>query len=263
MAAFVFVHILMARPAVKVRCVEVVGRPAYLVIYSAVSVALLSWVVVALSQAPRTTLWVTPAWAYPFAIVTSFGAFCSIGVGATTPAPCSVNLRPQEGYDPDRPGVVGWLRHPLLWGLSAWGFAHVPANGDWPSLVLFLGAGVFGILGAGAVERRRRRQLGRAAWARLSPGRGHLDGRAVAGILLGSVLWLAMLLWGHQAAFAVDPLITLRGALRAGLVQMSGELAEAQACGEGAVPVAEGVHYLAPHQQRSLAVDGIVIYVQR
>lgn len=38
-------------------------------------------------------------------------------------------------------------RHPMLWGLVVWSVAHLLANGDQASLVLFGGLGVYGLLG--------------------------------------------------------------------------------------------------------------------
>lgn len=209
MAVFVSVHVLLARPPLRARLVGVLGGPIYLIAYSAVSVVLLTWVVRALLHAPRMFLWGTPSWAYPFAICGSLLAFCLLGVGAALPNPLSVSLRSPTVYDPKRPGPLGWIRHPLLWGFSAWGVAHVPANGDWPSLILFLGAAVFGVVGAAAVERRRRRQLGADTWAHLTPGRGHWNQPATLGLACAVALWLLTALWGHQTLFSVDPLATL------------------------------------------------------
>ena len=123
------------------------------------------------------------------------------------PIPLSVAFR-KAGFDPDRPGTIGWVRHPLIWGLTLWGLAHIPANGDWPSLVLFAGSAAFGALGVFAVERRLKRRLGDGEWRRLTAGRGHVDRSSLMGAARGLGLWL-LLLALHPVLFNADPLAAL------------------------------------------------------
>lgn len=47
----------------------------------------------------------------------------------------------------------GKLRHPMLTGLLVWSFAHLLVNGDVPSLVLFGGLGLWGIVTIGLINR--------------------------------------------------------------------------------------------------------------
>jgi len=39
-----------------------------------------------------------------------------------------------------------WLRHPMLWGAVVWSVAHLLANGDMASLVLFGGIGIWALI---------------------------------------------------------------------------------------------------------------------
>ncbi len=39
-----------------------------------------------------------------------------------------------------------WLRHPMLWGTAVWASAHLLANGDMASLVLFGGIGIWALI---------------------------------------------------------------------------------------------------------------------
>ena len=204
MGVFIVSHVVVVRTGVKPALIARFGERAYLASYSALSLALLAWVIWALLAAERSLLWPTPGWAYGFALAVSAAGFILIGIGATVPNPLSVSFR-KAGFDPDRPGVVGWLRHPLILGLTLWGLAHVPANGDWPSLILFAGSAIFGIVGLFAVERRLKRRLGAAEWRRLTAGRGHLDYRSLLGAALGLALWAAFLAI-HPFLFGVDPL---------------------------------------------------------
>lgn len=213
MAVFVGSHVLIARTGLKPLLVARLGRQGYLAAYSALSVVLLAWVVTAILAADRIALWPAPAWAYPFAVVVSAVAFVLIGIGAVIRNPLSIGFR-AGGFDPDRPGVVGWVRHPLIWGFALWGVAHVPANGVWPSIVLFAGSAGFGILGARAVDRRMRARFGDEAWRPLATAPGRLDGTAIAGALIGLAVWAGML-WLHPLLFGVDPWAVTRAVVSA------------------------------------------------
>ncbi len=203
LALFVASHVLIARSGLKPALISRLGERGYLAAYSALSAALMAWIVAALLAAPRVLLWTPPPGARIFAIAATFIAFALLGAGAASPNPWSVAFR-RAGYNPARPGVVGFIRHPIIWGFGLWGLAHLPANGDWPSIALFGGAFAFALLGARSVEKRRRRALGDAV-ATLAPGRGGLDRNAVIGGLIGISLW-ALTLAAHPYLFGVSPL---------------------------------------------------------
>ncbi len=207
MLAFVLSHVFIARSGLKALLVRRIGSPGYLAVYSLLSFLLLAWVIAALITAERVQLWPTPPWSYGFAAVLSLAGLLLFMVGALSPNPLSVSFR-KSGYDPQRPGVLGWLKHPIIWGLTLWAVAHIPANGDWPSLVLFAGSAAFGLLGIWATDRRMRRKLGEHAWVALKPGSGHMNGPAWQGMLLGLLLWIGLLL-AHPYLFAADPLAIL------------------------------------------------------
>ncbi|GEM_PF-1893511 len=204
MTVFVLSHLLIARTGLRATLIRSVGESTYLVGYSLLSMLLLAWVIAPLLAADRIALWFTPTWAYPFAAVITLLAFLLMGIGAMSPNPFSVGFR-KVAFDPARPGIVGWIRHPLLWGLTFWGIAHIPANGDWPSAVLFIGTAVFGVLGIRALDRRKRKKLGEEQWRQLSRGSSHLDGNALGGLLLGLALW-GVFLFTHPLLFRADPL---------------------------------------------------------
>ena len=203
-ALFVISHVAIARGGLKALMIERLGKPVYLAVYSLVSVVLLGWIVRELLATPRVELWQSPDWAYGFALALSGAAFAVLGAGCATANPLSVSFR-KVGYDPKDPGIVGWVRHPVLLGFGLWGAAHVPANGDHAALLCFGGVVVFAVVGACAVSRRVRRNLGPAELETLTPGRGALDRNAVIGGGAGLVVW-ALFLIAHPHLFGVDPL---------------------------------------------------------
>jgi len=207
MGIFVLSHVLIARTRLKPALIERLGERAYLSAYSALSLVLLGWVIWALVTAERILLWPTPLWSYGFAAVTSLLSFVLIGIGALSPNPFSVAFR-KTGFDPQRPGAIGWMRHPMVWGLALWGLAHVPANGDWPSLILFAGSFVFGVRGISVINRRLKRRYSPEDWQRLTAGHGHLDRNALLGAVVGLALWAGLLVL-HPVLFRANPLAIL------------------------------------------------------
>ena len=207
MTIFVLSHIVLARTRLRAALVTRIGERAYLILYSGLSIILIGWVIWTVLEADRFVLWEAPLWSYGFAAVVTFVSFVLLGVGALSSNPLSVSFR-KEGFDPNHPGLVGWVRHPIILGLALWGLAHIPANGDWPSLVLFAGTAGFGALGIIAVEKRIRHRLGEEEWNRLTSERGHIDRNVIWGAVIGIIVWIGFLTH-HHILFAADPLAIL------------------------------------------------------
>jgi uncharacterized membrane protein len=79
------------------------------------------------------------------------------------------------------------IRHPQLTGMAAWSIAHLLANGDHRSLILFGGLGAWSIVEMLAINRRD------GAWSR--PQSPPLS-REMLGIVITLVVF-AVLAWAH------------------------------------------------------------------
>ena len=113
------------------------GGVAYGVIYSAVSLAVLAWLIAAARNAPHIQLWDFELWqlwvpnlVMPFVCVL-------IAFGLAAPNPFSFAGRGSASFDPDHPGIAGITRHPLLWAITLWALAHMVPNGDLAHVLLF------------------------------------------------------------------------------------------------------------------------------
>ena len=216
-ALFLISHAVPSWPGLKTGLIARIRRSGYLVLYNAVSVVLLAWLIVAAGRAPYLALWPQLPWhrwainiVMPFAVL--LGAF---GIG--TANPLSFGGR-RSGFDAEHPGVVGFVRHPLLWALLLWAAAHLLANGDLAHVILFGGFAAMAIIGMVAIDARNRRRLGPAEWERLShrtssvPGmalmRGRWrpkDGPTPWRVILALAIW-PLLLWMHPVVIGVSPL---------------------------------------------------------
>jgi uncharacterized membrane protein len=136
--------------------------------------------------------------------------------GLTTPNPSAIG-----GGQPDINGPVGILkitRHPVMWAVVLWGFAHLLANGDAASLILFGAITFLALVGAAAQQAKKRRQFGRN-WqefahqtsflplAALLSKRTRLSFREIGWWRIGLGFGLfVLLLWLHPWLFGVNPL---------------------------------------------------------
>ena len=166
---FLLLHSVPALPPLRARLVALIGERSYLVTYSIVSLAALAWLIAEAIAAPYVEIWpYVPALAWvPFVVMPV--ACILLVAGAASANPLSVAFR-RDGFDADRPGIVGVTRHPILWAFVLWAGSHVPPNGDLASLVLFGIFVVFGLAGFRLADRRQQRRLGVGRWRALSAG---------------------------------------------------------------------------------------------
>ncbi|EIE51568.1 NnrU family protein [Citreicella sp. 357] len=167
MTVFMASHRIPAMLGVKDGLTGALGPRGYTTAFSVVSVLLLWWVIKAAGRAPYVPLWdqtMTARWGVTIVmpLVVLLAA-----LGVTAPNPFAFEGRAM-GFDPDRPGVAGLTRQPLLWAMLLWAGVHTWANGDLAHVILFCTFGLFSALGMLMVERRRARLMGPAEWQRQS-----------------------------------------------------------------------------------------------
>lgn len=167
---FLLSHSLPVRPRAKAALVARLGSSGFTLAYSALSLAALAWLIVAANRAPFVPLWDWAPWQnhLTFAAMALACAIAALAIGR--PNPLSFGGAHNERFDPAAPGIVGWLRHPLLAALLLWSLAHLLPNGQVAHVILFgLFAG-FSLLGMRLIDRRKQRQLGPEEWQRLAAG---------------------------------------------------------------------------------------------
>jgi uncharacterized membrane protein len=216
---FLLAHMLPVRPAARARLTAVAGERAYLWVYSAVSLGLLYWLIDAAGRAPFVPLWEYRPWQLwvPNVLMPVALVLAVAGVGVANPF--SFGGRLEAAFDPARPGVTGFSRHPLLLAITLWAAAHLVPNGDLAHVLLFGLFALMGVVGMLVLDRRRRRQWGPERFAELArntsllPAAAWLDGRARPGrdVLPPGRLMIAaggylVLLAIHPVLFGVSPI---------------------------------------------------------
>lgn len=211
-ALFFVSHSVPVRPAIRARLVGLLGARGFTVSYSALSIAVLYWVIVASGRAPYVEIWAWAPWQNTVVLVVMAVVLLVLALAIGRPNPFSFGGAGNDRFDPQRPGIVAVTRHPLLLALGLWAFAHMVPNGDLAHVITFGAFGGFAILGRRIIDRRKQRTMG-PAWHVLAGevvkpmdavGRAVNKG-AMVRIVIAVVLY-GLLVWAHPALFGVDPL---------------------------------------------------------
>ncbi|WP_428548811.1 NnrU family protein [Profundibacter sp.] len=209
-AAFVvfFVsHSIPTRPAVKSRIVAMIGPVGFTLAYSALSTAILTWIIIAAGRAPYVELWGWEPWQNNIPLTAMYFATLIFTMTLCQPNPLSFGGCNNDRFDPNDPGLIGWIHHPLLVTLLIWSLAHMVPNGDLAHVIVFgLFAG-FSLLGMRIINKRARRILGANEWQRLSNTKRSfkITRRGLVRLTLGTALYLA-LLYLHEPVIGISPL---------------------------------------------------------
>ena len=210
-AVFFLSHALPVRPPLRPRLEAALGARGFTLAYSALSLAVLAWLIGSAGRAPYVPLWSWAPWQAHVPLIAMLPACLIIALALGRPNPFSFGSARAERFDPARPGIVRWMRHPLLVALALWAFAHLVPNGNLAHVLMFGLFGAFAIVGGRLIDWRKRREMG-AEWARRDAARraGPLLPRPAQP--LGAALRLVAgigLYWGlielHPVLFGVAP----------------------------------------------------------
>ena len=215
---FLVSHAVPARPRVRSVLIGAIGRRAYFIGYSLVSLVVLAWLIAASASAPYVELWPREPWQTMVPVIAMPVSVVLAVFGLTTSNPLS--LARSHSFDARHPGVAGVVRHPILWAALIWSVSHMVPNGDVAHVVMF---GLFALLSVGGMlmlDRRKQRQFGLEIWREmarhtsniplLAPAKGWRP-RPNAGVLLRVLAGLGIytLLVATHGWFTGMPLMAL------------------------------------------------------
>lgn len=210
--AFFFSHSVPIRPPVKPWIIACIGETGFTLVYAALSLAVLAWLIAAAGRAPFVELWPWASWQSHITLALMLPACLILTLSIARPNPFSFGGRRNDRFDPAYPGIIRWILHPLLAVLALWAIAHVLPNGDLAHGIVFGVFAAFALLGGRLVDRRKRREMG-DDWQRLTahvqqsstiPKPSNYGALIVRGAL-GIGLFLG-LIWLHPLVLGVSPL---------------------------------------------------------
>lgn len=125
---FIALHLIPSAPRLRATLVERLGEKPYRGVFAVIALASLAIIVWGFSQAPREPLYLVPTWGRH---------------AAMTVVPIAVVLFAAANMPTH---IRALLRHPMLLGLLLWALAHLLANGEARSVVLFGGFALFALV---------------------------------------------------------------------------------------------------------------------
>jgi uncharacterized membrane protein len=169
---FLGIHLLPTVPGLRRSIAARLGENGYKGLFSLLSIAGFVLLVYGFAKAPVVQVWSPPFWTRWVAIVLMLPAFIFL-VAAYVPGQ-----------------IKAKLKHPFLVAIKTWALAHLIANGDLASILLFGSFLAYAVYDRIAVKQREERGLVSVAAA--GPPRND-----IIAVVLGSVLYVAFLLWLH------------------------------------------------------------------
>ena len=136
MVIFFSVHLVPTFAELRERLVAWKGEPVYLICYSLAAALGFALIILGKATAAHVTLWDLPKWVSHLTLTAMLPAFILLAAA----------------YIPNN--LKRFIRHPFLWGITLWALAHLAANGDLGSVVLFGGFAAYAIFDMWSANRR-------------------------------------------------------------------------------------------------------------
>ena len=176
LVVFFGVHMVPVFPALRAQFIAVVGRSIYLAVFTLFSAIGLILIIVGYGELrwsgdANPEIWAPPEWTRHIAFTLMLPVFILLAAA----------------YIPNR--IRGFVGHPMLAAIKLWAFAHLLANGDLASVLLFASFLIYAIIDRISVKRRN-------APGPLGERAGSLAGD-VAVVVVGLAAYGFMLFYGH------------------------------------------------------------------
>lgn len=176
---FFVIHLVPAYQNLRHRLIYGMGETLYKILFAVVSLAGIYLIAKGYGEARLVApdLWDPPLWTRHITMLLMLLAFIMLA----------------SAYIPSR--IRDKLKHPMLASVKTWALAHLIANGDGASLLLFGGFLMWAVYDRISVGRR-------SAMGPLGDRKGSLGGD-IAAVVVGVAAYLLMVFWGHEALIGV------------------------------------------------------------
>lgn len=169
-------------PGLRAAMVERLGLGGWRGLHSALSVITLVILIYGYAVAPVINLYFPPVWMAHLTLTLMLPAMICL-VAAMLPA----------GH------IATKTKHPMVLSVKIWALAHLLANGDLASVILFLAFLAWGVVLRISLKRRQR--TGEVTLRPFVSARYD-----IAAVGLGVIVWLAFILKLHELLIGVAPL---------------------------------------------------------
>lgn len=157
-ASLVVTHLALSHP-LRAPLVRLLGERGFLLLYSAVALAVIWWMAQAFRAAPAGDLggasgsagWIAASGLTIPALVLFFGSLRGNPAPPTVSASQPVNRMPT--------GVFRVTRHPMMWSFALWAVAHLALLWSWRTTIVAIAVLILAMAGAAGQDRRKRRAL--------------------------------------------------------------------------------------------------------
>jgi len=185
LVVFFAIHLLPAQTELRNGLVARFGETGYKAIFATLSLIglvliILGFAKLQLHPGKNPQLWYPPMWCRHVALALMLPAMIAL----------------VAAYVPSR--IHTMLKHPMLVAIKIWALAHLLANGDLGSLLLFGSFLAFAVYDRISVKSRH-------ALGPLGAKTGPWFNDVIV-LVLGTALYVVILLWAHQYFIGVSPL---------------------------------------------------------
>lgn len=216
---FIVTHLGISSTPLRSLAVSLLGDNGYMAAYSLISFAVIGWLGYLYAVMPHTEyLW------YPATVNNAIAklimpiSILLLVTGITARNPTA--MKQEDALSEEATGILRITRHPVQWAILLWAGAHLVANGDVASLILFGSFALVSGLGTLLIDRKIAHREGER-WNEFASQTSNLPFLAIAGgrnrFVLGEFGWkgataavvLFVLLYLFHSLFTGVPLYTL------------------------------------------------------
>ena len=176
------IHFVPAFPDLRDSLMARLGRNGYRARFSVVSLLGLALVVWGFAKAPVVQIWAPPVWTRHLALLLMLPVFPLL----------------LAAYLPGK--IKAKVRHPMLAAIKFWALAHLIANGDLASIILFGSFLAYAVVDRILVKRRGGAELV------LAVSEAEARRNDLISLGAGLALYVAFLFWLHPLLIGVSPL---------------------------------------------------------
>jgi uncharacterized membrane protein len=176
------IHFLPAFSELRDGLIAQLGRNGYRALFSVVSLLGLALVIWGFAKAPVVQIWAPPDWTRHLALLLMLPVFPLL----------------LAAYLPGK--IKAKVRHPMLAAIKFWALAHLIANGDLASIILFGSFLAYAVVDRILVKRRGGTE------PVLAVSKAEARRNDLISLGAGLALYVAFLFWLHPLLFGVSPL---------------------------------------------------------